>query len=288
MSLKAKLSEVAARIADTASASSDAEAAQREKIGCPLPDRWWAVAHCKAAWREGEAEHIASCKTCQRTEARFKENGLDVSPARAPATLEVDSVGQAVHRLEEGELDAQFPLVSMLQPFLDLLLSLVRRRRGAALQARIDSQAVVNDALNSFLTGVPKHEFPLLENREQVKKVLTTLVLTTLSDEVRKHRRQKRTPVREQASAGGRPEDLPDPKTIGPVADTLRADLAPWLEEVVEELRSEHERAIDIIELSYQGLSNNDIARKVGLGVRRVQLLKRQMYDRLRQKAAAS
>lgn len=52
-----------------------------------------------------------------------------------------------------------------------------------------------------------------------------------------------------------------------------------WLDERVAVVRPVHEKAIEIIELSLKGLSNADIARQVGLNVRRVRLLKEQTYD---------
>jgi DNA-directed RNA polymerase specialized sigma24 family protein len=133
---------------------------------------------------------------------------------------------------------------------------------------------------------VQKHKFPLLESRERVRKVLTTLVKRTLTDEIRKHRRRKRSPAHEQASASGRPEHLPDLRTFGPEVETLNAELPLWLDWVMEEVRGVHEKAIEIIELSHLGFTNTDIARQTGLGQRSVQLLKKKMFDRLQSKSA--
>lgn len=197
------------------------------------------------------------------------------------------SITNAVQRWKNGEANAQIDLEQMLQPFLLDLIGLVRRHREKPLQPRIDSEGVVYHALHSFLTGVAKDEFPQLESRVEVKKVLTTLVRRTLCDQVRWHKRQARTPDREQPSPDGRPQHLADSTEQRPPADGAVPDLAAWLEKLFAVLRPVHPRAIEIVELSLKGLSNNDIAQQVGLGVRRVQVLKRDMHQLLQQAAAA-
>ena len=77
-----------------------------------------------------------------------------------------------------------YELERALQPFLQEMIRLVRRRRKAALQARVDSQAIINAALHSFIKGVGNRQFPQLQNQEDVKRVLTTLVVRTLLNEV--------------------------------------------------------------------------------------------------------
>jgi len=190
------------------------------------------------------------------------------------------SITDAVRRWKNGDQDAQFELVSRLRPLLVELLELVRRHRAPSLQARIDSEAVVNQALHSFLTGVRQGEFPLLQNRQDACKLLTALVVRTLNDEIRWHKRQKRDVSREQASAEGRPEQLPDPRPPDP---EVAADLTGWLEKLLAALRPVHEKAIEIVKLSLEGLTNYDIASQVGLGLRRVQVLKQEMYRLLRE-----
>lgn len=183
-------------------------------------------------------------------------------------------ITHAVERWRRGDAAAQFDLERWLHPFLLHLIHLVRRRVDTPLQARIDSEGVVYAALNSFLTGVRKDEFPVLENRDDIKKILTTLVRRTLSDEVRWNNRERRSPTREVASADGQPRDAAVPETAA-----LADDLAAWLEKLVAVLRQHDERAIEIVRLSLEGLSNVDIAGQLGLGLRRVQLLKKQMCE---------
>jgi DNA-directed RNA polymerase specialized sigma24 family protein len=186
-------------------------------------------------------------------------------------------ITEAVQRWRQGDAAAQFDLERWLHPFLLHLMDRVHHRlAGTALQARIDTEGVVYAALHSFLTGVRKDEFPEVACRDDVKKILTTLVSRTLSDAVRWNSRQRRSPAREVACDEG----LPRQAAAVPAVADLEEDLAAWLEKMIGVLRRHDERAISIVRLSLEGLSNTDIAQEMGLGIRRVQVLKQQLKDR--------
>ena len=178
-----------------------------------------------------------------------------------------------LNRWRQGDSDAQFDLERRLLPFLQELIRGIRRRRSASLNARIDSHGVVYEALNSFLTGIQKNEFPDLGSREDAKRLLRTMVLRTLNGEIRWHRRGKRTPTVEVQAEQGQPVQVPA------TADITDA-IASWLEEFEVTVRSVHEKAIDIVDLTVRGYSNNDIAHELGLGLRTVQLIVQRMIDR--------
>lgn len=183
-------------------------------------------------------------------------------------------ITEAVVRWRQGDADAQFELERLLHPFLLHLIHRVHQRiAGTPLQTRIDSEGVVYEALHSFLTGIRKDEFPVLACRDDVKKVLTTLVQRTLSDAVRWNNREQRCPAREVASEDGQPRQA----LAAPEATDIVSDVAGWLEKLVAVLRRHDERAIDLVRLSLEGLSNADIAQQLGLGIRRVQVLKQQL-----------
>jgi DNA-directed RNA polymerase specialized sigma24 family protein len=184
-----------------------------------------------------------------------------------------DSITDALQRWREGDENAQIDLEIKLRGLLLDLLRLVRRRVNAPLKARIDSQGVVNAAWNSFLTGIRKDEFPILASRANVRAILTDLVKRTLGDEIRWHTRQKRSPEREEPSEAGQPNHLPD-------ADSMTPDLTAWLDNLEEVVCPVHEKAIEIVEGSLNGLSNNDLARQLGLTLGNVQRLKKKMHLR--------
>jgi RNA polymerase sigma factor (sigma-70 family) len=191
---------------------------------------------------------------------------------------ESGDITRAVRRWSEGDADAPRDLESLLEPFLLQLLRQIRRRITRPLQARIDSQAIVNAALNSFLTGVRKQEFPLLKNRQDVKKVLTLLVRRTLTDEVRRHTRAKRDPSLEVRDATGLPQNVTAPSD--PDAALLAGDLTVWLQEKLASLHIEDETTIRIVELRLEGLPNADIADQLGLSLGQLRKVLRQLRQR--------
>jgi DNA-binding NarL/FixJ family response regulator len=84
-------------------------------------------------------------------------------------------------------------------------------------------------------------------------------------------KRKKRTPYKEQplADAVAELEVMPEDVT---------SDVAGMLEKLAEVVRSVHERAIEILELSVEGLGNAEIASKLDLGIRTVQVIKQKMH----------
>jgi DNA-directed RNA polymerase specialized sigma24 family protein len=183
------------------------------------------------------------------------------------------SITTDLHRWRDGDPDAQFDLVRRLQPFLIELLRFVRRHRAQDLQGRIQSEGPVNAALNSFLKGVQNSKFPELQNREQVKKLLTVLVKRALYDEIRRAEAERRNPDREESCDSVQPQHLSE-------ANAMASDIEVWLEKMLAVVRPVHEKAIEIVELSLKGLSNNDISVQTGLSVRWVQVLKKRMRER--------
>src|SRR5688572_26873080 len=144
-------------------------------------------------------------------------------------------ITNAVRRWQQGDASAQADLDRVLQPFLARMLYLVRRHRAGGLQARIDSAGVVNGAFKSFLSGLPKNEFPWIENQQDVRKLLTTLVKRQLSDEIRHHTQDKRTPAHEQLSV------LEVSGTTG-LDSAAELDLTDWLEKMHDVLRGVHKK----------------------------------------------
>jgi RNA polymerase sigma factor (sigma-70 family) len=187
-------------------------------------------------------------------------------------------ITQAVRRQAAGDDDAPRDLESLLEPCLLHLLRQIRQRISGPLRARIDSQAVINAAFNSFLTGVRRQEYPLLKNREDVKKVLTKIVHRTLTDEIRWHKRRRRDPALEVRDETGLPQNLA--AAPGPEAALLAGDLAAWLAEKFASLHIEDETSIRIVELRLEGLPKADIAEQLRLSVGQVRKILRQLRQR--------
>jgi len=189
--------------------------------------------------------------------------------------MEPGRITQAIPGCEAGDASAQDELVEALGPFLHEMVRLVRHQLDVPLKARIDSVGVVNEALNSLLTGIAKREFPALRNRADVRRTLAALVRRTLVDHVRHHRRRKRSVRREAGSA----------THAGAPAPAVAADMAEWLNEFLDSVRPVHEKAMEVVKLSLAGLDNSEIARELALSVRYVQVLKKTMYEQWRARA---
>jgi RNA polymerase sigma factor (sigma-70 family) len=203
---------------------------------------------------------------------------LKTSWEALPMSEPTGDITQALRRLSHGDGNAPGELESLLKPFLLQMLRWIRRRISGPLQARIDSQALLNAALNSFPTGVRKQEFPLLKNRDDVKKLLREIVRGTLTDEVRRQKRIKRSPDREVRDETGRPQNIAAPADPGTAL--LAGDLAAWLEEKFASLHIEDETTIRIVELRLEGLPNADIADQLGLSVSQVRKILRLLRER--------
>ena len=174
---------------------------------------------------------------------------------------------------QQQDARALYDLERALQPFLQEMIRLVRRRRKAALQARVDSQAIINAALHSFLKGVGNRRFPELQNQEDVKRVLTTLVVRTLLNEVAWNQCQQRDVGREQHLD----ERLPGKEPVGDASRLVDPTFADWLEAFLAVVEGVHPKAEDIVCLSLEGYANEEIAARLGLSTRWVQRTKQAM-----------
>lgn len=178
---------------------------------------------------------------------------------------------EALDRWKAGDDAAQFELMHELQPLVSELIRLVQRSRATDLKKRIESEGIVNAGLKSFFSGARKAEFPVLQNTEHVRTVLYSLVRRTLSDEIDRHRAQKRSTQHEL------PIESVDESQQAPAVAV--ADLVDKLEKFKILLRDVHPMAMSIWELLRDGLSKNDIATELGLSLRTVQLIQMRMLE---------
>jgi DNA-directed RNA polymerase specialized sigma24 family protein len=187
-------------------------------------------------------------------------------------------ITHAVERCkQQQDSEALHELERALQPFLQEMIRLVRRRRKTALQARVDSQAIINAALHSFIKGVGSRQFPQLQNQEDVKRVLTTLVVRTLLNEVAWNHSQQRDVAREQRLDEDGMRGLPEKASSGDATRLLDPTFADWLEAFLAVVEGVHPKAENIVCLSLEGYANEEIAARLGLSTRWVQRTKQAM-----------
>jgi hypothetical protein len=155
-------------------------------------------------------------------------------------TAESKSASQAGDGRARGDLE------ETLRPLLQEMLARLRRYRDTPLQDGIDSAGIVQAALRLFSAGPsaagPGH-FPDLKS---VQFVLDGLVARAL---------------------GAGPLDR---------AGSNGAGLAGWLEHLHATLRAVHPAAVEMVGLRVEGCQDREIAERLGLGLR---LLKRILRD---------
>jgi DNA-directed RNA polymerase specialized sigma24 family protein len=180
------------------------------------------------------------------------------------------SITHAVQDWRNGDEHGAFELDRLLRAEL---LAFIRRHRNPRYRARIDSEAVFNAALKSFLSGVVKDEFPMLRDRRDVQRLMMRFASCVLKDEVRWLQTRKRDPAREVDMAASLVvascEPTPDQSVMA----------REYWEKFPDVVRRVDERAMEILELRLEGLNNTQIADRLGLGVRMIQKIVQRMVE---------
>ena len=125
-------------------------------------------------------------------------------------------------------------------PLLQRLLACLRCSRETPLQFEIDSAGIAASALAEVPAGDALHAEP----------ALNALIDEFLSDDAK-------APAR-----SGHPQSR---------------SLAEWLDRLYQVMRSVHPSAVDIIALRVAGFDARDIAERLGLGLRQVRSMTREM-----------
>lgn len=200
-------------------------------------------------------------------------------------------------------------VLARVESFVPQLLAVVRLGRPKELRARIQSTAVVNDALFGLIEWLRQQQPTARLGVEDVRTLLICIAKRRLSDEIRAARRDRRAAHKDVQPDEGNPRLAPDTRAsptdvpasllramadsgqrdvptsdrpdLNPKVDAAAEQLVDWLESWGDELRGVHPAAIEIMELSFRGRSNQHIAQEIGLGVRRVQMIKQALCQLL-------
>jgi hypothetical protein len=209
------------------------------------------------------------------------------------------SVTNALFAWKNGNSAAQYVLELRLAGLFARLVGLVRRRRAARFNPRIDSHGVVNDAFYRLLIGIREDRFPDLQDRTNVGKLMYDFVGKILNEAVRDNSRECRDPAREvhdEDVIHGLParEDVIRALPARNVAESLVLPangkstqcslvIQECLETLEKRVRSVHARAMDILELLIELPNGPDrsreIARRLGMGRRNVQRIMKMMNE---------
>jgi DNA-directed RNA polymerase specialized sigma24 family protein len=126
-----------------------------------------------------------------------------------------------------------------------------------------DDEGAVISAFRSFFSGVQAGQFPLLDDRDDLWKVLATLTTRKAIAQVRYHRRKRRRTDRASS-----PAELADILATDPTPDVA----AVFLEECqrrIDALQDDKLRKIVLLRL--QGWDTNQIAREFDVHRRTIQ-----------------
>jgi DNA-directed RNA polymerase specialized sigma24 family protein len=171
-----------------------------------------------------------------------------------------------------GELKAGDPAAAqrLWERYFADLVRLARARLRKATRAAEDEEDVALSAFDSFCTAAARGRFPRLDDRDDLWKVLVTVTERKASDLLRRQYRLKRGGgrVAPEADVAGPEGELldqlagtaPTPEFAALVAEEYRRRLAALPEAALRR----------VAELKMEGYSNEEIAGRLGLGVRSV------------------
>jgi RNA polymerase sigma factor (sigma-70 family) len=164
------------------------------------------------------------------------------------------------------------------QRYFTTLVRLARAALRDAPQAAEDAEDAALSAFDSFCAGVAQGRFPRLDDRDNLWRILVTITRRKVLDQVERQKRQKRGGPGAEAETVETPPDRgrdrdrvtlaldevtspqPTPEFAAMVADECRRLLALLVDE--------RERQIAVLRM--EGYTNEEIAQRLGCGLRSV------------------
>jgi RNA polymerase sigma-70 factor (ECF subfamily) len=186
-----------------------------------------------------------------------------------------DSFPEFLARLRAGDSAAASEL---FQRFAHQLINLARRQFGAGLRHKVDPEDVVQSAYKSFFARFGEGKLEAV-SWNSLWGLLTLITLRKCAERVAYHRAQRRDAAREVSTP-------PGPEEAGPWLEALSREPTPpeaaLLNEAVEQLLAgldEDER--QIVELSLQGHTTQEISERLGQPERTVRRMRERVRNRL-------
>jgi hypothetical protein len=190
------------------------------------------------------------------------------------------SVTDALDRCQYQDPGAASDLVSLLEEKLGLISELdrfVQRHLPPILRPRVDTEALVYEALGDFLMGVRENRFPDLDSRENVRKLLYDRLKLRLGQ-------VNRDNLQAGIRAAGNEvpiEPLLDRLPAAPEPDESADEGLERLDRVREILRRVDPIAMSILDGLLAGRTVAQIARSLRLRVGNVRNIVARMIDAL-------
>ncbi len=189
--------------------------------------------------------------------------------------MEPGSVSQWIEQVKAGEESAA---ARLWDRYHRRLLDVARRKLHGG-QGPADEEDVVIDALASFFKRTTGGNFPELQDREGLWKLLVTITNRKAVNQIAHDNRQKRgagrtiTSLEDGGQPAASPQDAPDYAVM--VAESLAA--------LLESLETDEFREIALAKL--EGCTNEEIAERIGYSIptveRRLRIIRTQLQEEI-------
>jgi RNA polymerase sigma-70 factor (ECF subfamily) len=175
-----------------------------------------------------------------------------------------------VARWRKGDQDAAKQLFDR---YASRLVALARRQISQRLASRLDPEDVVQSVFRSFFGRVKAGKFRI-EEQDDLGKLLVRITVNKTLRKVEYHRAAKRDPSKEVIQGDHASDDLLQVLDRDPTPEAVVA-FVDQLDHFLNQLRPEERQ---ILELRFQGYTNGEITKKLGIYDRKI----RRLIERVR------
>ncbi len=185
--------------------------------------------------------------------------------------------GNILKRKPAGDArDEPLPAEKFL-PLLQAVLARVRRARDTPLQFGIDSEEIVSAALREFHDGLAGAQLVRWQDWLSVKKGFHQLVTRSLQAERAEPEAAEPLPAASQSPPENGAVKVATADDLDSFEKNAAHPLADWLDQFHTVMSEIQPRAIEIVTLRVEGFQDRDIAERLGLGLRLVRRIVRDL-----------
>jgi RNA polymerase sigma factor (sigma-70 family) len=182
-----------------------------------------------------------------------------------------ESVTAWIGDLKDGRDEASQKL---WQRYFGQLVGLAARRLGSSPRRIADEEDVAVSVFESLCRGAAAGRFKQLHDRDDLWKLLTAIAGMKAVDQIRRQTAQKRggTSVRGESIFEGADADQ-----MGDLGQLMHSEPTPDFLAIMDEQQQAMFRALpddsqrDVAQLRFEGYSNQEIARELGISLRSVE-----------------
>lgn len=154
---------------------------------------------------------------------------------------------------------------ALFDRYAERLMALARRRISQRLASRVDPEDVVQSVFRTFFVRAKEGQFQI-EHADDLSKLLVRITVHKTLRQVEFHKAAKRDPGMETGQSDREHDRLKDVLDGEPTPQAQAA----FLDQLEHFLGKLQPKEREILELRLQGLSNEDIAKKLGTYDRKI------------------